>query len=290
MGMFEDSYCEALRQGLEKHGILLPRKKVLALCAALKTRTPMMFEGPVGTGKTLTAKAIADILGKPLHRITAYPDLPPEEFFGSWDYKRQLLSIQAGKSAEDVFTREYFNPGPALRAVEEDSVLFIDEVNRGGDALQNMILEVAAEGTVTIPRLGTIKGKPQVIVTYNWGDIATTELSHAFKRRFARVKFEKAKGEMAFKILSRKKGIDVFLVADKVSSVLGIMPEPEELEAPPEERGEHGPAEVAPEAEEAGVAGKIQAIEEQLKQQMAWVGEWSQKLKEAEEELSKEGQ
>jgi MoxR-like ATPase len=72
---------------------------------------------------------------------------------------------------------------PLLRALTSQApvVMLIDEVDRADPEFEAFLLEVLAEGQVTIPELGTIRAKapPLFVLTSN----ATREITDALRRR-----------------------------------------------------------------------------------------------------------
>jgi len=56
---------------------------------------PVLVEGPAGTGKTELSKAVASILGANLIRLQCYEGLDEAKALYEWNYKKQLLRIQA---------------------------------------------------------------------------------------------------------------------------------------------------------------------------------------------------
>jgi MoxR-like ATPase len=85
----------------------------------------------------------------------------------------------------DLFGREYLIGRPLLRAVDHPgprpAVLLIDEIDRADDEFEAFLFELLAEGSVTIPELGTIHAAypPIVVLTSN----RTRDLHDALKRR-----------------------------------------------------------------------------------------------------------
>ena len=57
---------------------------------------PLLVEGPAGAGKTELAKTIAITLGVPLVRLQCYEGVDETKTLYEWNYKKQLLRIQAG--------------------------------------------------------------------------------------------------------------------------------------------------------------------------------------------------
>jgi MoxR-like ATPase len=152
---------------------------------------PVLVEGPAGVGKTELAKATAAATGARLIRLQCYEGLDESKAIYEWNYKKQLLRIQADREHErdwetvesDIFSEPFLLTRPLLEAIraEEPVVLLIDEVDRVEIETEALLLEVLSDFQVSIPELGTIEGKqrPMVFLTSN----NTRELSEALKRR-----------------------------------------------------------------------------------------------------------
>ena len=152
---------------------------------------PLLVEGPAGVGKTELAKAVARATEADLVRLQCYEGLDEARALYEWNYKKQLLRIQASQgddttwsqTHDDIFTEEFLLTRPLLTAIrrEEPTVLLVDEVDKTDVEVEGLLLEVLSDFQVTIPELGTVVAtrKPFVVLTSN----ASRELSEAVKRR-----------------------------------------------------------------------------------------------------------
>jgi MoxR-like ATPase len=156
---------------------------------AARLSKPVLVEGPAGVGKTELAKALAASTGRRLIRLQCYEGLDEAKALYEWNYKKQLLRIQADSDKEwnqleeDIFAEEFLLARPLLEAIRSTLpvVLLIDEVDRVEIETEALLLEILSDFQVSIPELGTVvaSSTPFVILTSN----NTRELSEALKRR-----------------------------------------------------------------------------------------------------------
>ncbi len=185
----------AVREGLKKVEYLSDEGIAGIVYLADRLGKPILVEGPAGVGKTQLAKSVAEMMGARLIRLQCYEGLDESKALYEWNYKKQLLRIQAaGKKDDsgsdewdelsgDIFSDEFLLTRPLLEAITADDpvVLLIDEVDRVEVETEALLLEILSDYTVSIPELGTIQAKqiPMVFLTSN----NTRELSEALKRR-----------------------------------------------------------------------------------------------------------
>ncbi len=181
---------EAVREGLAQVDYLSDDSIAGIAYLADRLGKPVLIEGPAGTGKTQLAKSIAEMTGARLIRLQCYEGLDEAKALYEWNYKKQLLRIQAeGDGVEwddvqdDIFSNEFLLERPLLEAIRADDpvVLLIDEVDRVEVETEALLLELLSDYQVSIPELGTLEAKqiPLVFLTSN----STRELSEALKRR-----------------------------------------------------------------------------------------------------------
>ena len=191
---------------------------------------PLLVEGPAGVGKTELAKAVAQATGSALIRLQCYEGLDEARALYEWNYKKQLLRIQASKDGEswdevhdDVFAEEFLLSRPLLTAIRrtEPTVLLVDETDKADVEVEGLLLEVLSDFQITIPELGTITAarRPIVFLTSN----ATRELSEALKRRclYLHLDYPGAEREKAI-VLSRVPEIAEQLAGSLVSTVRAL--------------------------------------------------------------------
>ncbi|MDA3038589.1 MAG: MoxR family ATPase [Actinomycetota bacterium] len=177
---------EAVREGLAQVDYLSDDSIAGIAYLADRLGKPVLIEGPAGTGKTQRAKSNAEMTGARLIRLQCYEGLDEAKALYEWNYKKQLLRIQAEGDGvewddvqEDIFSNEFLLERPLLEAIRADDpvVLLIDEVDRVEVETEALLLDYQ----VSIPELGTLEAKqiPLVFLTSN----STRELSEALKRR-----------------------------------------------------------------------------------------------------------
>jgi MoxR-like ATPase len=199
----------------------------LTVFIADRLEKPVLLEGPAGVGKTELARSVAMVTGSRLIRLQCYEGIDESKALYEWNYKKQLLRIQADEHRdawseleEDIFSEPFLLPRPLLAAIRADEpvVLLIDEIDRVEVEAEALMLEILADFQVTIPELGTVIAtrRPMVFLTSN----DSRDLSEALKRRclYLHIGYPSPERERDI-LLSRVERLDVDL-ASQVSQIV----------------------------------------------------------------------
>jgi MoxR-like ATPase len=174
---------------LERVGYLADEPAALVAYLAQRLGKPVLVEGPAGVGKTELAKAVSRATGRRLIRLQCYEGLDEAKALYEWNYRKQLLRIQAEAREgwegvhDEIFAEEFMLTRPLLEAIASTDpvVLLIDEIDKTDQEFEAMLLEVLSDFQISIPELGVIEARthPVVVLTSN----NTRELTEALKRR-----------------------------------------------------------------------------------------------------------
>lgn len=149
-----------------------------ALETCLAANKNILIEGPVGVGKTALATAVLKKMNRPFIRIDGDSQFTEQKLIGWYD---PAIVMQRGYQ-EDAFIF-----GPLAKAMQAGNILFINELNRMPDAVQNALLPALDENQVGAPQYGEINATDgfHIIATQNPKDfVATSHLSEALLDRF----------------------------------------------------------------------------------------------------------
>ncbi|HEU5253959.1 MAG TPA: MoxR family ATPase [Solirubrobacterales bacterium] len=185
-----DGSVAEVKQALADVGYLADEPAALVSFLAQQLGKPVLVEGPAGVGKTELAKALSRASGRELVRLQCYEGLDEAKAMYEWNYRKQLLRIQAGGAQggwddvqDDIFSAEFLLERPLMQAIAspEPVVLLIDEIDKTDQEFEAMLLELLSDFQITIPELGRIEAKTMPIVVLTSND--SRELTEALKRR-----------------------------------------------------------------------------------------------------------
>ena len=184
-----------------KFGIIGREIELRRALVSVRAGKHLLIEGPVGVGKTVLAEAVAKHLGRPFYRVDGDERYTEQKLTGWFD---PPLVIKNG------YSKDAFIPGPLALAMESGGVLFINELNRMPEGVQNVLLPAMDEGKIEVPKIGTIVARDGFIVvsTQNPREfIATSVLSEALRDRFELLTLNYQSEDEEVAIVQRHTGI-----------------------------------------------------------------------------------
>ena len=161
-----------------EHGIVGREAELTMALAVLGAGRHLLLEGPVGVGKTTVALAVCSHLGRETVRVDGDDRYSENKLTGWFD---PPLVLQQG------YREESFFPGPLVEAMREGRVLFINELNRMPESVQNVLLPALDERLLQVPHIGEVRAAEgfQVVATQNPVEyVGTGHLSEALRDRF----------------------------------------------------------------------------------------------------------
>jgi MoxR-like ATPase len=186
----------------EEHGIVGRERELAMALAVLQAGRHVLLEGPVGVGKTTVALAVCAHLGRETVRVDG-DDRYSEAKLTGWFDPPLVLKQGYGEAS--------FFPGPLVQAMTGGGVLFINELNRMPESVQNVLLPALDERLVIVPHIGTVRAAAgfQVVATQNPVEyVATGHLSEALRDRFEHVMLEYQSAAEERTIVARETGCD----------------------------------------------------------------------------------
>jgi MoxR-like ATPase len=123
--------CNAVLDEIQ-NAVIADREFLETVLVGTIARGHVLLEDVPGTGKTLTARAMASALGLEFSRVQFTPDLLPADVTGTHVFNEE--------------TREFeFQEGPIFA-----NIVLADEINRAPPKTQAALLEAMEEGQVTV--------------------------------------------------------------------------------------------------------------------------------------------
>jgi MoxR-like ATPase len=184
----------------KEHGIVGRTAELDLALAVLSAGSHLLLEGPVGVGKTTVALAVCDHLERKTIRIDGDERYTEHKLTGWFD---PPIVLKLGYGEESFF------PGPLVQAMREGAILFINELNRMPESVQNVLLPALDEGLLMLPRIGEVRAATgfQVVATQNPVEyIATGHLSEALKDRFEHIPLRYQDEDEELEIVRRETG------------------------------------------------------------------------------------
>lgn len=154
------------------------KKELIILQQLLSQNMSVLIEGGVGIGKTALILEVLKVLKKKYVRIDGDDRFTEDKLVG-W--------FEPSKIMKKGYSKDSFVAGPLVECMQEGKILFINELNRLPEGVQNLLLPAVDEGEIQITHIGTLKAKKGfcVIGTQNPDEfVATNDLSEALKDRF----------------------------------------------------------------------------------------------------------
>lgn len=155
------------------------RRLIETAIATLATDRALLLLGVPGTAKSWVSEHLAAaISGSSRRLIQCTSGTDENQIRYGWNYAQLLAK---GPS------REAMVPTPLMRAMEEGSILRLEELTRMGSDVQDTLITILSEKILPVPELDwVLDAKPgfNLVATANNRDKGVNELSAALKRRF----------------------------------------------------------------------------------------------------------
>lgn len=169
---------------MTKSKIIGREKELKELEAAIGLNRNLLIEGPVGVGKTFLVQEVLKSQKRGFERIDGDTRYTEQKLTGWFD---PPLVLKKG------YDESCFIDGPLVIAMKKGKALFINELNRMPEAVQNILLPAMDERRITLPKIGEVVAKEgfMVIATQNPREFtATHALSEALLDRFEMIRLD----------------------------------------------------------------------------------------------------
>jgi MoxR-like ATPase len=161
---------EALADLLAGAGYIIQLRALIDLAHALRSRKPLLVEGPRGGGKTALAESLSLGCNLTNFYLQGMDDLTMADVLYSWDREAQTQMVRQdlaagstlGEAQAKQFSREYLILGEALAAFDyadmyfDPPVLILDEADKLSEKIEDMLLQLLGRGWAHVPRFGNV--------------------------------------------------------------------------------------------------------------------------------------
>jgi len=162
---------DALAELLAATGYIVPRRILTDLKHSLRSRKPLLIEGPRGGGKTGLAEALAEACNLTTFYLQGTEELTLADLLYSWDREEQREFVreerERGTPVAEIrarkWARQFLTLGEALGAFayaaqsDVPPIFILDEVDKLTAIIEDMLLQLLGRGFASVPRLeGTI--------------------------------------------------------------------------------------------------------------------------------------
>lgn len=162
-------------------GVVGRVREIELVVAAIASDRHILIEGPPGTGKSTLLRGVARAMDIGFEFVEGNAELTPARVVGHFDPARVL---------SEGYDADVFVPGPLASALQNGSLLYIEELNRVPEETLNVLITVMSEREITVPRLGRIEAAPgfRLVAAMNPFDaVGTARISGAVYDRVCRI-------------------------------------------------------------------------------------------------------
>ncbi|MFN3258216.1 MAG: AAA family ATPase [Ilumatobacter sp.] len=162
-------------------GVVGRVREIELVVAAIASDRHILIEGPPGTGKSTLLRGVARAMDIGFEFVEGNAELTPARVVGHFDPARVL---------SEGYDADVFVPGPLASALQNGSLLYIEELNRVPEETLNVLITVMSEREITVPRLGRIEASPgfRLVAAMNPFDaVGTARISGAVYDRVCRI-------------------------------------------------------------------------------------------------------
>jgi MoxR-like ATPase len=162
-------------------GVVGRVREIELVIAAIDANRHILIEGPPGTGKSTLLRGVAREMDIGFEFVEGNAELTPARLVGHFDPARVL---------SEGYAPDVFVAGPLAAALQDGSLLYIEELNRVPEETLNVLITVMSERELNVPRLGRIEAAPgfRLVSAMNPFDaVGTARISSAVYDRVCRI-------------------------------------------------------------------------------------------------------